>query len=232
VSARDRWTVPPLWAGETVVIVATGPSVTQEAVDLCRSHARVVVINTSIRLAPWADLVYFADAQWYEAHQAEVDVFPGLKVTIASSNGVLPSNPDIRVVGCADEVDKTSNGLCLRPSLVRTGRNSGHQAINVCYHLGVSRILLLGFDCRTPKKGENRHWWGTGYGLRHEDPPTIYERNFLPRFRSLVEPLKEAGVEVINCTPGSALDCWPMIGLADALAGEGRKDDESILTTA
>jgi hypothetical protein len=227
--SRDRWTVPRLWEGETVVIMATGPSLTPLDVNYCKDLARVVVINNSIQLAPWADLLYFADIRWYEAHKEEVRAFQGAKVTISNTAAARLDNSEIRVVLNDDTISKDSNGLCLRANAIRTGRNSGHQAINLCYHLGVKRIILLGFDCRTPKAGENRHWWGTGYGWAHEDPPTIYQNNFLPRFRTLVEPLRSAGVEVINSTPGSALDCWPMVGLVEALEGN---TNESILTTA
>jgi hypothetical protein len=36
-------------------------------------------------------------------------------------------------------------------------------------------------------------------------------------FRSIAEPLKAAGVQVLNCTPDSALDCFPVADLRSVL---------------
>jgi hypothetical protein len=44
------------------------------------------------------------------------------------------------------------------------------------------------------------------------------KNSMLPCFDSLVEPLKDAGVEVINVTPDSALKCWPCRSLEELLS--------------
>jgi hypothetical protein len=36
-------------------------------------------------------------------------------------------------------------------------------------------------------------------------------------FRHIAQPLEDQGVEVWNCTPDSALDCFPMADLRDVL---------------
>jgi hypothetical protein len=41
--------------------------------------------------------------------------------------------------------------------------------------------------------------------------------SFIKHFRTLVAPLRDLGIEVLNCTPGSALDCFPMADLRDVL---------------
>jgi hypothetical protein len=55
------------------------------------------------------------------------------------------------------------------------------------------------------------------------EPDALIEGN-LARMRdelgSCVAPLKGAGIEVINCSPGSALPFWPVMGLADYLDKE------------
>ena len=60
-------------------------------------------------------------------------------------------------------------------------------------------------------KGEEHH---------HPDHPNKsraeYSR-FLPHFKTLVEPLKAAGVEIVNCTRRTALTCFPKANLRDAL---------------
>jgi hypothetical protein len=41
--------------------------------------------------------------------------------------------------------------------------------------------------------------------------------SFVSCFSSLVEPLRQRGVEVLNCTPGSALGMFRRAALRDAL---------------
>ena len=96
---------------------------------------------------------------------------------------------------------------------VRTGRNSGYQCINLAFHLGVSRIVLLGYDMRCDNSGRS-HWFGDH---PHPTKSTVYQQVMVKHFETLVKPLKARGVEVINCTPGSAIECFPKVPLADLL---------------
>jgi hypothetical protein len=72
------WRVQPEWRGQTVVIVGGGPSLTKEQVDAAghvvvgRAAPKVIAINNAIELAPWADVLYFCDARWYEWHRDRV----------------------------------------------------------------------------------------------------------------------------------------------------------------
>lgn len=96
-------------------------------------------------------------------------------------------------------------GLSRDPALIHTGGNSGYQAINLLWHFGVSRILLLGFDMK------GGHWHGKHpRGLNNYSP----HHDWVQRFRPLAA---ELDIEVINCTPGSALDAFPVMRLEDAL---------------
>ena len=93
-----------------------------------------------------------------------------------------------------------------------TGRNSGIQAINLAVHLGVSGILLLGFDMhQAPGK--------THFHNDHQiaPPPGVYVDQMLPCFETIKEPLLNAGVVAVNCTPGSVLNTFPHVELLDAL---------------
>lgn len=42
-----------------------------------------------------------------------------------------------------------------------------------------------------------------------QPPDTQFDGYLIPNFATLVRPLRERGVEVINCSPGSALECFP-----------------------
>jgi hypothetical protein len=71
--------------------------------------------------------------------------------------------------------------------------------------------VLLGFDCHAdgPKR-----WWFKEYPWGSSGPQ-IYRNTFLPRFKTLKEPLDALGIEVINCSMGSAIDWWQKRGIRD-----------------
>ncbi len=205
-------TVPRLWSGETAVCIASGPSLTQADVDYVRGKARVIAINASYTLATWADVLYAADAKvfrWYWKtgpkgfERSPIKSFQGLKYSLSKGPDIDKSVIVLR--------KGMESGLSLNPAVLHTGKNSGYQAINLAVLFGASRILLLGYDMQPGPKGQE-HW--------HVDHPNLSRSTyavFLSHFPSLVEPLKAAGVEVINCTRRTALTCFPHMSLEQAL---------------
>jgi hypothetical protein len=180
--------------------MATGPSLTPEDVDYVRGKATTVVINDAFRLAPWADALYACDAKWWYWHWLKgAREFAGLKFSLDSSAKRYPGVQVLRNTG--------ETGLELDPSGVRTGRNSGYQAIGVAVHLGAKKVVLLGYDMN----GDG-HFFG-----RHPDGTKPPFNVCLQRFTTLVDPLKQAGVEVVNCTPNTALTCFPCAPLRETL---------------
>lgn len=87
--------------------------------------------------------------------------------------------------------------------------NSGLLGVKVAVLLGATKVLLCGFDLHSP--GE--HFFGRHAGSLRSTMPhrmEIFKRQF-----AAYQP---RGVEILNCTPGSALKCYPMETLEDALA--------------
>lgn len=187
---------------ETFVLLGGGPSLTVEDVAYVRDKARVIAINDAYKLAPWAFALYAADRKWIDWHHG-VPSFTGLKCSIESHD--TTTRPDWTVLRNTGYL-----GLETEPKALRTGFNSGYQAINLAVHFGATRIVLLGFDLKTGPQGS--HWFG-----EHPDGKVSPYAQFLAAFESIVQPLADAGVEVINCTPGSALQCFPVMALRDAL---------------
>lgn len=104
-------------------------------------------------------------------------------------------------------------GLSFTPGYIVTGSNSGYQAVNLAVQFGAKRILLLGFDMTIAR---GIHWHGPhGDGLKNPSDGTCLTWRTL--FAAAVPDLKQAGVEVINVTPNSALTCFPMRALTDVL---------------
>jgi hypothetical protein len=195
------WTVPPMWAGQTVAILASGESMSKEVADSVRLlGVPTIAINTTVELAPWADMLYAADAAWWERHKAAAAQFSGAKVTCS----------DVSMPGVLRLRNTGKVGFDEDRSCVRTGGNGGYQAIHIAVHAGAARILLFGYDMR------GGHWHG-----RHPEPlrnagESIYGR-WIPQYQVLAPILRARGVEVLNCTPGSALRVWPIVRLEEAM---------------
>lgn len=203
--------VPKLWPGSTIACIGAGPSLTKEQCDYVRDKARIIAINTSIELAPFADVLWACDYRWWRwAHTDKkryrnFQTFTGLKFALTRESAKYPGVHVLQNTG--------SNGLELQPHGLRNGRNGGYQAINLAYHLGAKRILLLGYDMQ--RKHGKEHWHGDHPNVTHS--PYV---SFRQSFTTLIEPLRELGIEVINCTPDSALPCFPYRPLAEALPAE------------
>lgn len=99
-----------------------------------------------------------------------------------------------------------------RGTTIHWGANSGYQAINLAYLWGAKRILLLGYDCKNIDG--KAHWFGQHpQGLNRNQPLDEWKRNF----PQLAADLQDEGVEVINCSPDSALTCFKGMDLDEAI---------------
>ena len=193
--------VPRLWPGETCVILGGGSSLTPADVQYCFGKARVIAIKEAWHLAPWADVLYACDHKWWRYHQGVPD-FLGLKYALEPQDE-WPRVQVLRNTG--------NDGIEFDPSGLRTGYNSGAQAINLAVHLGVAKIVLLGFDCwRGPNGRQN---WFEKPGLHVDSPYPI----FLQAFAAMVAPLKALGIEVVNASRFTVLQAFPRVTLEDVL---------------
>jgi hypothetical protein len=189
---------------KTFVIIASGPSLTSEDVEYCRGKAKVIAINDNYLMAPWADYLYFCDGKWWRWHQdkEEFKNFQGQIYTRHSEAGEQENINHIQ--------SKPEKGLSKDKDVIHEGSNSGYQAINLAYHLGAKRIILLGYDMQTTN-GEN-HWFGL-----HPDKIVSNYNNFVDKYNQMAPHAKEIGLEIINCTRQTALKCFPRQELRKAL---------------
>ncbi len=202
-------TVPRLCPGGTVVCFAGGPSLTRADVDYCRDHGAqhgpfaAIAVNNAFQLAPWADVLYAADRKWWHWFKGAPD-FRGLKFALEPGAERWSGVTVLKNTGY--------DGLELDPGGLRTGGNSGYQAINLAIHLGAARILLLGYDLTLGPKGET-HWHGP-----HPDGGVRFNpERWVPNFETLLAPLKALGVKVINCSRRTMLTCFPQQPIHEAL---------------
>jgi hypothetical protein len=207
-------TVPKLWPGSTIAVLATGPSLTQEDCDYVRGKARIIAINDAHRLAPFADVLYSSDRHWWP-HYNGVPSFAGMKYGIGTQPRIanpFSSLPDVQVLK-----NTGFDGLETNPQGLRTGGgNSGYAAVNLAVHFGAARILLLGYNMSWP--GGKAHFFGnhpSGLGQTQGHYPSQRER-----FKTMIGPLKTLGIDVINCTANTSLSVFPQRPLRDVLTAE------------
>jgi len=130
------WKITPDWAGQTVAVLASGPSLSPEVVASLAKH-RCIAVNYSFTLAPAADMLVALDLnpQFWDAAAD----FPGMRVC-----GVASRDLDAMYAGPRYEIIEMTPG-----NRIET-RNSGLAAIRIAAEMGATRIILAGFDPRTP----------------------------------------------------------------------------------
>lgn len=212
------WSVPREWVGETAVVIASGPSLTREQCEAVRGRCRVIAVNNQgietdcdgqvvPAMAPWADVLYAADAKWWRHYEKRALKFAGTKVTIRDTL------PWPEVMSLKQSIEHAS--FDPRPTHLVSGGNSGYQAIHLAVHYGATRILLLGFDMKNGRNGR-RHWFGSHPG-RLDSRGNF--TGWLRAFDKLARVLDHMGVKVVNCTPDTALRAFSRRPLAEALDG-------------
>jgi hypothetical protein len=199
---RNRVTIPGWWGrwrGQTVFVLASGPSLTTTDVEAVRAYATrykcpVVVTNTTFRLAPWADLLFFYDRKWWKVHGTEVEkTFKGVCATVSQIT--------------------TEKVFSLQGTGFNAYRNSGGGAISFALAAGAKRVVLVGLDGKYAADGR-RHW--------HEQHPGLGDAVSLPRFikyfPALADEAARLGVVVLNASRDTGLTCFPRVCLDDVLS--------------
>lgn len=188
------------------MIAAGGPSLTTTQLDYIKGKAKLIVINNTFKLAPWADLLYACDGVWWERYYHEVrEKFTGELWT--------QDKWAMDQFGVNRMKSIKANSLSVNPRVIHQGSNSGFQALNLAIHMGARDIVLLGYDMRY--KGKKRHWHGDHKGkLKNPAPAT------LDMFNNAFDTIKDdhlQGAKVVNCSPKSELRRFPLANLEDVL---------------
>jgi len=192
--------------GETVYILGGGHSLAGfNFGELIGS--KVIAINKAIYAYPAAQVLYWTDSRFYTWYKNDVDNLKNtLKYTIKRGN-LYTEDIHILRKGKVHGLEEPKDSLA-------HGNNSGYAAINLAYHLGARRIVLLGFDMCNDGKITHFH---DGYPTRGTGD-RVYADKFLPGFKSLSAALKEKGITVFNASPYSKLKDFPIISLESALS--------------
>lgn len=201
---RSFGKVLPLLKGETVYLIGGGPSLETFNWDTLKTK-KVIAINKSFKYVPWATAIYWTDARFYTWYKKEIDELTCHKYTI--SHGA-PYNEKVNVIKKGKR-----HGLEKDPRLIAHGDNSGYAAINLAYHMGAKKIILLGYDMGM--SGTKSHFHD-GYPVK----PTrkeIYMQRFIVSFPHIANDLKAEGIKIYNTSKVSPLECFPKITIEESL---------------
>lgn len=183
---------------KTAVCLASGTSLTKEDVDYCRGKASVYVINNTYMLAPWADVLYACDEEWWDFYKPD---FAGAKWTI-NENAAKKYNLNL--------IAHDTQAIFCDTEMIATGGNSGFQAINLAYLHGFRRILLLGYDYQN----SGQHWHGKHSGSLNKHPDM---RRWIRHMENAYPLMQKAGLEIINCSRDTAINCLPRSNITQEL---------------
>lgn len=196
----------PDWTGRTVVCIASGPSLTRaDCKAVCTAGLPTIAVNDAglPPMATWAAVHYASDGKWWQQHLEALE-YDRLKV---ACNGDALGVHVMRTAG--------KYGFDDRPDVLRTGANSGYQAIHLAAHFGAKRIVLLGYD--GAPDGDKTHFFGSHRLFGLADPrPENYE-TWQYAFRTLAPELEKRGVDVVNCSRRTAIDAFRTAALEDVL---------------
>lgn len=160
-----------------------------------------MVVNDGYRLAPWADVLYAADPEWWDHHRGAAP-FQGVRVT---QDAGAARRWRLHYI---ESVNRP--GFSLDPAVIHRGDNSGFQALNLAVLAGCAPIVLLGFDMQ--KQGAKRHWFGDHPGALNQDSPYgLFAAAFDEAARRHPE------IPIWNASRETALVCWPRVALRQVI---------------
>ena len=199
----NYWTCPALWPGGTAFIVAGGPSLT--GFDFSRLDGRnVIAINSSVYSVPNAPFLFFGDDRWGYDHKDRLSSFTGEIVTTSTGAGISRARRMKKIVPPPALMD--------RPDALVMRRTSLQAAMNLAFHLGAKKLVLLGADMQRALDGRTHHHaphrWPQVEGCWDVQ---------MEELRGLASELARRGVEVINTSLASRIEWWPKQDIGELL---------------
>lgn len=186
----------------TAICIAGGRSLTREDVEYCQGKGKVYAVKEAALLAPWADIMYAADGDWWDNNPERWESFAGEKWTCSEEAATRHGLNYIPV--------KSQWHWSLEKGVIASGGNSGFQVLNMAELDGAERIIMLGYDYGY-EPGQDKHWFDTIHP-RHSRQSNYKEWN--ERLRKATQYVRAS---LINCTPVTNIDCIARANLRDIL---------------
>lgn len=227
-----KWFVPPIWENGDAWIIGGGPSLTEQfnipddVVAKVRNgelplsayspymseihDCHVIGINVAYLIGNWIDIMFFGDGSFYTRYKKSLVEWPNLKVSCSMS---FKDNCFIKYLSM-DSLH--SRGISSKTNSVSWNHSSGAAAISLAAHLGVKRIMLLGFDMDFNAEGE-RHWHNSYKRPNMSSKKITPFRKHLEPFSDIAKDALSKGIEILNINPKSKIEAFPKYSLKEYL---------------
>jgi hypothetical protein len=215
----------------TACVIGTGPSLTLGQIESARSKGFTLFgCNNVYQTVPDLAVLFATNAPWW-FHYLETDekLRDGAfeKWTNNEESAEKYARYGLRYIKSRD-----APGLSQNPKRLHHGHSSGFCLLNLAYLMGAERIVLLGFDMKYAPDYDGRertagstprHYFGEYPSLMRHWPKVSITNGVLHGLIDVYRRVAEQNlVEIINCTPDSALDCFPRMNIDDVALGTSR----------
>jgi hypothetical protein len=199
----------------TVACIGTGPTLDTRQIAIAREKGfRLFGANRVFQIVPDLECMYAVNHAFWDHYYEEASQHPCEKWTTCL--------PAAQQYGLNYLREKWGGGLCTEENTIFHGHGSGYSLLGVAHKLGATRIVLLGYDMKFAPDYDG-HSKRVGSQPRHyfgEYPASMqhWPKNPFVDLIPLYEEINRQGlVEVVSCTPGSALNGpLPYVPIEDA----------------
>lgn len=214
---QKYYNIPKIWENETAYILGGGASIISqfgipaEIVEKVRRKElplsayseymtelydkNVIGVNIAFELGSWIDVIYFTDKEFLLTYKK------GLvrsKATIITGLSYARNFYFCKVI----KQPFITNGICTEKDTIYRNRNSGAGAINLAYHLGATKIVLIGFDGKMTNNEKHFHSQYKGGILDRITHPFTTK---IQPYAEIQVDAKKLGIQIINTSLDSAI---------------------------
>jgi hypothetical protein len=184
--------IPLKYRNKPAILMATGPSLTEEVIDTIRTYKDKFAIfgcNDTYAVVDYLDEHYACDRTWWDFH--------GTKVVGKYPNSWTQCKRSAEEFNVNYIAGQTARGLSLDSNLIHFGSNSGYQQLNIAFLMGCSKFILVGYNMGFVDS--KKHYFGN-------HPPGVDRSSDYNKFKLAYNSIQPSIKElVVNCTLDSAL---------------------------
>lgn len=209
------------------IIAGTGPSLTPDAINAINdSQVPVFGVNNTYQVLN-LDVLLACNPEWWDYYYPRDTRLSQWCNRASAWTWDADTAKRYDIGHC---VGSWGDGLATEPGRIHYGHSSGYQLINLAFStFNITELILIGYDLRYPAgyngatqdPGGPRHFFGEYPGpLQHWTRLNMGaggELNGLLDCYRTIDPA-QYGIQIINCSPGSALDFFETGNLYDYLA--------------
>jgi hypothetical protein len=201
----------PFWDDKPVAVIGGGPSLIDFDFEKLRG-AHVLAVKGSIFDIPWADAGFGLDSSKYKEWRHKLANVQSRIYWAVPEDQVAETGPPL-----AKNITflKRLPGQSLSgdPSVIYGGSTSGFAALQICIHKRARTIVLFGFDY----DGSSNAPPGIGQEKRRAQNAANWDM-WAEHFRVYVPYCNEHGINVVNASPLSAIQCFQKVAQQDGVA--------------